>query len=364
MLESIILVSYNVISLKPYVALTSNLTDTLILERVAGGADNEISTKLHKNLEYLIDRVIHLMIAYNMVGAHTKVKVNGIKGKLMSCKKNEAIKDLLTRYFDDAWVAKRSLGSSDEVTLTVPREVKGCVPNKAPWALDTILDSKLLSFKWQEAVSDILSASTKSDPSTTRQYTNINASISKYDPSEIQRLVDVNQIKCIHFGHVAIFSSTGLLIALVELRPFTTMSEVEVNQWDELSQFLFCKRRFTNLIATNGALLEGFMFAIGWCKCSTKIEQFGQSLRYVGDNLFEKIQNCYKSLGVPSFDQVNYEANIPTNQGAFEFSSALTFTMNGFKNTPHLDKDLLLYDLGWWVQADKQTGQIQRDASK
>ncbi|MBW0569340.1 hypothetical protein O181_109055 [Austropuccinia psidii MF-1] len=133
-------------------------------------------------------------------------------------------------------------------------------------------------------------------------------------PSEIWRVVDVNQIKCIHFGHVAIFSSTGLLIALVKLRPFTTISEVQVNQWDELSQFLFREKRFTYLTATNGALLEGFMFAIRWRKCSTKNEQFGlygsvrksesakdqwrkrganlssvgciqgQSLQYVGDN--------------------------------------------------------------------------------
>ncbi|MBW0487973.1 hypothetical protein O181_027688 [Austropuccinia psidii MF-1] len=204
-----------------------------------GGADNEISTKRHKNLEDLMDTVIHLMIAYNMVRAHTKVEVNGMKGKLTSSKKNEAIKDLLTCHknlvinqicyrileafcaagvhglmgknlvepvwlhtnkyicdllnksffsseyfnptlplrfefaqclvldFGDAWVAKRSLGSSDEVTLTVHREVKGCVLNQAPWALGTILDSRLLSFNWQEAVSDILSASTQSDPSTT-----------------------------------------------------------------------------------------------------------------------------------------------------------------------------------------------------
>ncbi|MBW0494227.1 hypothetical protein O181_033942 [Austropuccinia psidii MF-1] len=89
-------------------------------------------------------------------------------------------------------------------------------------------------------------------------------------PSEIQRLVDVNQIKHIHFVRVAIFSSTRLPIALVEFRPFTTMSEVEVNQWDELSKFLFCERKFTNPIAKNWALLEGFMFAIGWHKCSTK----------------------------------------------------------------------------------------------
>ncbi|MBW0546855.1 hypothetical protein O181_086570 [Austropuccinia psidii MF-1] len=213
-------------------------------------------------------------------------------------------------------------------------------------------------------------------------------------PSGIWRLGNVNQIKHIHFGHVAIFTSTGLLIALVEFRPFTTMSEVEVNQWDELSQFLLHKRRFTNPIATNGALLEGFMFVIGWRKCSTKNEQFGlygslgkienakdewrnqganlslvgcilgQSLQYVVDNLFEKIQNCYTSLRVPSFDQVNSEADIPANQGAFEFASALTFTMNGFKNAPHVDKDALLYASGWWFQAYKQTGQIQRDASK
>ncbi|MBW0592438.1 hypothetical protein O181_132153 [Austropuccinia psidii MF-1] len=195
-------------------------------------------------------------------------------------------------------------------------------------------------------------------------------------PSKIQRVVDVNQIKRIHFGGVAIFSSTRLLIALVEFRPFTTMSEVAFNQWVELSQFLFRKKRFTELIATNGELLEGFMFSIGWPKGSTKNEQFGlygsvrkienaknewrnqganlssvgcilgQSLQYSGDTLFEKIQNCYNSLGVLSFDQVNYEGNIPANQGACKFASALTFTMNGLKNSLHLDKDAFLYALG------------------
>ncbi|MBW0556970.1 hypothetical protein O181_096685 [Austropuccinia psidii MF-1] len=177
-------------------------------------------------------------------------------------------------------------------------------------------------------------------------------------PSEIQRVLDVNQIKGIHFRCVAIFSSPRLLIALVQFRPFTTMSEVEVNQWDEISQLLFCGRKFTAPITTNGELLEGFMIVIGWCKCSMKNEKFGlygsigkientkdelrnqganlssvgcilgQSLQYVGDKLFQKIQTCYKSLGVPSFDQVNYEADISANQGAFKFASALILTMN------------------------------------
>ncbi|MBW0570061.1 hypothetical protein O181_109776 [Austropuccinia psidii MF-1] len=118
MFESISLVSYDVIAPKPYVALTSNLTNPLGLKCGAveylasclsklkqratqlsiegGGAENEISTKPHKNREDLMDTVIHLMIVYNMVCAHTKVKVNGIKGKLTSSKRNEAIKDLLT----------------------------------------------------------------------------------------------------------------------------------------------------------------------------------------------------------------------------------------------------------------------------
>ncbi|MBW0496420.1 hypothetical protein O181_036135 [Austropuccinia psidii MF-1] len=106
MFESTSLVSYNMMAPKPYVAPTSNSTNPLGFEEGAvkylvsclskskkratqhsiegGGADNEILTKPQKNLEDPMDTVIHLMIAYNMVCAHTKVKVNGIKGKLTS----------------------------------------------------------------------------------------------------------------------------------------------------------------------------------------------------------------------------------------------------------------------------------------
>ncbi|MBW0590469.1 hypothetical protein O181_130184 [Austropuccinia psidii MF-1] len=117
-------------------------------------------------------------------------------------------------------------------------------------------------------------------------------------PSEIWRVVDFNQIKRIHFGCVAIFSSTGLFIALVEFRPFTTMTEVEVNQWDELSQFLFRKKGFTDPIATNGELLEGFMFAIGWRKCSTKNEQFGNLV-------------CMEVLGKFKMQKMNGGTKVP-----------------------------------------------------
>ncbi|MBW0477584.1 hypothetical protein O181_017299 [Austropuccinia psidii MF-1] len=109
MFESISLVSYDVIAPKPYVAPTTNSTNPLGLKWGAveylssclsklkqhatrlsiegGGADNEISTKLYKRLEDLMDTAIHLMITYNIVHAHTKVKVYGMKGKLTSSKK-------------------------------------------------------------------------------------------------------------------------------------------------------------------------------------------------------------------------------------------------------------------------------------
>ncbi|MBW0474012.1 hypothetical protein O181_013727 [Austropuccinia psidii MF-1] len=38
--------------------------------------------------------------------------------------------------------------------------------------------------------------------------------------------------------------------------------------------------------------------------------------------------------------------------------------MNGFKNSPHLDKNASLYALGWWFKSDKRTGQTQSYASE
>ncbi|MBW0493034.1 hypothetical protein O181_032749 [Austropuccinia psidii MF-1] len=113
MLEYISLVS-DEMAPKPYVAPTSNPTNPLGLRQGAveylasclsklkqhatqiiiegGRADSEILTKPHKNLEDLMDTVIHLMIAYNMVCAHTKVKVYGMKGKLTISKKKRSSK--------------------------------------------------------------------------------------------------------------------------------------------------------------------------------------------------------------------------------------------------------------------------------
>ncbi|MBW0554329.1 hypothetical protein O181_094044 [Austropuccinia psidii MF-1] len=109
MFESISLVSYNAISPKPYVAPTTSSTDPLGLLQGAveylasclsklkqcatqltiegGGADIEISTNPHKNLQELMDTFIHLMISYNMEHADKKVEVYGMKGKLRSLKK-------------------------------------------------------------------------------------------------------------------------------------------------------------------------------------------------------------------------------------------------------------------------------------
>ncbi|MBW0478309.1 hypothetical protein O181_018024 [Austropuccinia psidii MF-1] len=177
-------------------------------------------------------------------------------------------------------------------------------------------------------------------------------------PSEIQRVVDVNQIKLPHFGCVAIFSSNGLLIALVEFRPFTTMSEVEVNQWDELSQFLFCERKFTDPIQTNGNYWRDLCLQLGGANAAQRMNNL-VFMEVLGKLKIQKMNGGTKGQILAC-----YEANISANQGASKFASALTFTMNRFKNSPHLDEDASLYALRWWFQADTWTGLIQRDASK
>ncbi|MBW0538770.1 hypothetical protein O181_078485 [Austropuccinia psidii MF-1] len=189
------------------------------------------------------------------------------------------------------------------------------------------------------------------------------------DASEIWRIVDFTQTKLIHFGCVAIFSFTISLISLVEFRPLAKMAEVEVNQLDKLSHVFFCKRNFTDTIPTNGALIKVAMLYSGWHKFSMKNAQFdiyrslgkivdtkeewqnegenmssvgcisGQSLLYFGDKFFKKIQTHKNSLGVLSFDQINYDFNISTNQGEFKFALALNFTMNRFKYSPNVEKD-------------------------
>ncbi|MBW0589446.1 hypothetical protein O181_129161 [Austropuccinia psidii MF-1] len=104
MFESISLVSYNVIAPKQHVVPTKGSKNPLGIEWGAvaylspclskskqhatklgiegGWADNEILKNLHNNPEDLMDTGIHSIIAYNMVHAHTKVKVYGIAGAL------------------------------------------------------------------------------------------------------------------------------------------------------------------------------------------------------------------------------------------------------------------------------------------
>ncbi|MBW0589876.1 hypothetical protein O181_129591 [Austropuccinia psidii MF-1] len=114
-------------------------------------------------------------------------------------------------------------------------------------------------------------------------------------PSEIWRVVDVNQIKSIHFGRVEIFSSTRLLIALVEFRPFTTMSEVKVNQWDEVSQFLFREQRFTPPLQQMEHYWRDLCLQLG------------------GTNAAQRMNNlvCMEVLGKLKMQKMNGRAEVP-----------------------------------------------------
>ncbi|MBW0521647.1 hypothetical protein O181_061362 [Austropuccinia psidii MF-1] len=89
--------------------------------------------------------------------------------------------------------------------------------------------------------------------------------------SEIQRVMDVNQIKHIHFGCVAIFSSTGLLIALVEFRPFTTMSEVEVKHGMNYHNSLFVKENSPTRLQQMGNYWRDLCLQLGGANAARRM---------------------------------------------------------------------------------------------
>ncbi|MBW0552856.1 hypothetical protein O181_092571 [Austropuccinia psidii MF-1] len=143
------------------------------------------------------------------------------------------------------WVPRKNIGFSQfrlcQWHVGSNMEVKGCVQKKAPWALGTILDSNSLASNGRKhyliscvlqhiVIPQPLGNSGRSRKTNECKTTQMNRFFSSshptaqismpvsanITPSEIRRVVDVNQIKSIHFGCVAIFSSTRLLIALVE----------------------------------------------------------------------------------------------------------------------------------------------------
>ena len=72
-----------------------------------------------------------------------------------------------------------------------------------------------------------------------------------------------------------IFSSTGKLVAIVKFNPFSSMSELDFNNLNKLSQFLFNQCCFLTKITINKTIKSGEMWAIGWRKSMTKGELYG-----------------------------------------------------------------------------------------
>ncbi|MBW0542049.1 hypothetical protein O181_081764 [Austropuccinia psidii MF-1] len=290
-----------------------------------GGADNEISTKPHKNLEDIMgysypfdDCVQHeCKNLVEPVWQRTNKYICNLVNKSFfsseSFNPNVPLRFEFARclvlHFGDAWVAKRVLGSSDEVTLNVPRPnvpvsfkrtritrdpqqgaycIRGCL------RYSTCLDWKLIA--WEH------------------QYVKLNNALST---------------AIFRFRYLRSRICKGIYV-----RDWVAQMQQENEQfglYGSVGKIEKAKDEWQN---------QGSNLSLVGCI-------LGQSLRYFGDNLFEKIQNCYNSLGVWAFDQVNYKGDIPANKGACKFASALTLIMNGFKNSPHLDKDAFLYALGW-----------------
>ncbi|KAI8461147.1 hypothetical protein BY996DRAFT_4569577, partial [Phakopsora pachyrhizi] len=152
--------------------------------------------------------------------------------------------------------------------------------------------------------------------------------------------------------------------------PFDQMEINEKLEWQNLVSFLLHRTNFLKPVSNNSSKKGGIMYADGWRKYSQK-EIFGRYINSSGLSRFMKEKGFdvnqeetqYKKIGsllasnfrniargafdinhnqmveekLPSFTSLNY---CPEKGYQHEdFSTAITFTFDGFFNTSHCDRD-------------------------
>ncbi|CAH7683249.1 hypothetical protein PPACK8108_LOCUS16681 [Phakopsora pachyrhizi] len=190
-------------------------------------------------------------------------------------------------------------------------------------------------------------------------------------------------------GRTVISNRKNEVFAIVEYRRFSDMTLEEREEWNELSMGLFQEKKFTNPVRINSKIKRGSMWPIGWRKAMTKGESFGiygtgkkiksyeaewnrrgpllekmnkvlaGSFKHVADGWFHKTMEDFNEKGLLAFSATLMNKNPPE-----AFSSALTFTTSEFENTPHLDNDSSYLAVGWWMQVNKKTGEVNMDENK
>ena len=193
------------------------------------------------------------------------------------------------------------------------------------------------------------------------------------------------------FHHVKVIvldqSDHHALVAIIEFVPLDWLSEQDKKDINFVTTFLHCLKKFVNPVGPSRSW-GGKMWAIGWQKLMNPLELFGRYVKkssirsspqeYAVLNLkankvsqilgqmfcnlaklaFESNRDTMKDSNIPSFSLLEFGSK-PT---PFDCSPHLTFTLDSFYNSPHIDKgNISGYSFLLVVPTKKSNGRLIED---
>jgi hypothetical protein len=197
--------------------------------------------------------------------------------------------------------------------------------------------------------------------------------------------------KYFHHGKVVIHDKDqeSKIIALIEFTRWDQLTPVEVDEIRNVTRFLFSAKHFVNPVDSDTRSWGGKMFAIGWRKAmiafqligiyrnkaaiakspstydtlmrkSSKISSIlGRMFRRLANVAFRDNQDIMKINSIPSLGHLAF--NMPINED--DCSPNLTFTTDGFFNSPHFDKeDISEFAFGLFIPVHKNDWTIDPSA--
>ncbi|EFP84979.2 uncharacterized protein PGTG_11148 [Puccinia graminis f. sp. tritici CRL 75-36-700-3] len=202
-----------------------------------------------------------------------------------------------------------------------------------------------------------------------------------------KRLTD--KFKYFDHGKVVIHDKDqeSKIIALIEFTTWDQLKTADLDELDDVTQFLFSAKQFVNAVDSDSRSWGGKMFAIGWRKAMVAFQLIriyrnkaaiakspetynalmrksyrissilGRMFKRLTNVAFEDNQEVMRKYSIPAIGHLAF--NLPITDD--DCAPNLTFTANGFFNPPHCDdEDLSEFAFGLFIPVNKSDWSIAR----
>ncbi|KAA1121246.1 hypothetical protein PGTUg99_028361 [Puccinia graminis f. sp. tritici] len=177
------------------------------------------------------------------------------------------------------------------------------------------------------------------------------------------------------------------ILALIEFTRWDELNTAQVDELRDITEFLFSAKQFVNAVDSDTRSWGGKMFAIGWRKAmvafqligiyrnkaaiakspdtydalmrkSYKISSIlGRMFRRLANVAFKDNQEVMRKYSIPALGHLAF--NLPITDD--DCAPNLTFTSNGFFNSPHCDEDdISEFAFGLFIPVNKNDWSIAK----